>query len=374
MKGVVFVRMIFTVLFGVAGVVGASQVIFVPATELEVLGMGFDSSVTPTPYSRLPSGSDGTIRADVYDLSLNSAGVTIEFASNAPEIYLNYTLASQLQCYSMWHMPSTGVSGVDLYAFNDFSSERNKDEWLFVGNFGPPSTSFSGSIGNLGSGTKKYRAHLPLYNTVNEMEIGVEDGFALKSSKTLDISQRVLWYGTSIAQGAVASRPGTTFTNVIRNAIGVDVVNLGFSGNCLMELDVASWLVEVSGVAAVVVDCLPNMNASLVTSNTVPLVNKLRAAFGDNVPIILAEGTTYGSAWISDDVKDDQEAKRSALTSEFNNLIDSGMKNLYYVKGEDLGKGDLDSSPTVEGTHLTDIGHAWVAEFYSAFLPTVMQK
>ena len=329
------------------GTVGASRVSFVPATTLSVLGMGFDHQVTPTPFSRFPSESEGTIRSDVYDLSLNSAGVAIEFATDAPEIYLNYTLASALQCYSMWHMPSTSVSGVDLYAFNDFSSERIMGEWLFVGHFGPPSTNFSGVIGNLGSVMKKYRVHLPLYNTVDEMEIGVDDGFTLEKSETLDLSQRVLWYGTSIAQGAVASRPGTAFTNVIRNSIGMDVVNLGFSGNCLMELDVAEWLVEVEGVSAVVVDCLPNMDASLVTSSTVSLVNKLRDAFGDQVPIVLAEGTTYGSAWISDDVKNDQEAKRSALTAEFNTLIESGMKNLFYVKGEDLGQGDLSTSPTV---------------------------
>ena len=166
----------------------------------------------------------------------------------------------------------------------------------------------------------------------------------------------------------------TAFTNVIRNSIGMDVVNLGFSGNCLMELDVAEWLVEVEGVSAVVVDCLPNMDASLVTSSTVSLVNKLRDAFGDQVPIVLAEGTTYGSAWISDDVKNDQEAKRSALTAEFNTLIESGMKNLFYVKGEDLGQGDLSTSPTVEGTHLTDIGHQYVADYYSSFLPTILQK
>lgn len=36
------------------------------------------------------------------------------------------------------------------------------------------------------------------------------------------------------------------FTNLISRNIDVDVLNFGFSGNGLMELGVAEWLVQVS--------------------------------------------------------------------------------------------------------------------------------
>jgi hypothetical protein len=43
-----------------------------------------------------------------------------------------------------------------------------------------------------------------------------------------------------------------------------EVLNLGFSGNCRMQPEVAALLVELKP-AALVVDCLPNMDAPTVT-------------------------------------------------------------------------------------------------------------
>lgn len=296
----------------------------------------------------------------------------------------------------MWHMPASGVSGVDLYALNDFGEEtKDANTWQFVGHFGPPAFPVMESTidGLPDDGVKrKFRMsvpprpmfsapsahplrahrHLPLYNSLLKVQVGVQVGKSLTGSETLDLKERVLWYGSSIAQGAVASRPGTTFTNVIRNAIGTDVVNLGFSGNCLMELDVAQFLVQVTGVRVVVVDCLPNMDADMVASRTAPLVNFLREKLGEAVTIVLAEGTTYGGAWLIEGVSQLQEAKREALKTEFDKLKAAGMERLVYVQGVDLGAGDSFSSPTVEGTHLTDVGHQNVADYYAKLLPGLL--
>lgn len=279
----------------------------------------------------------------------------------------------------MWHMPSTGVSGVDLYVFNDGLDDEKAQTWLFVAHFGPPSyPSFEGSIEGIGGGdgvVKTYRIHLPLYNTINSLELGVDSNYTITASTSVDKSDRILWYGTSIAQGAVASRPGTTFTNVIRNNVGKDVVNLGFSGNCLMEMDVAQEvLVKVSGVTLAVIDCLPNMDADMVKERAAPLVRYLRQEWGEDVPIVLAEGTTYGGAWLIDSVKEGQDAKRKALKQQFDVLRNEGVANIFYVEGAELsGDNDWGTSPTVEGTHLTDIGHAAVASYYSKFLPTLWE-
>ena len=45
----------------------------------------------------------------------------------------------------------------------------------------------------------------------------------------------MLWYGTSITNGHVASRPGMIFTNALSRMLGRDVINLGFGGNGIME-------------------------------------------------------------------------------------------------------------------------------------------
>ena len=72
-------------------------------------------------YTRLPQRAKDKVRKAVWDLSLQSAGLSIAFRSNAPEIKIRYVVKGAL---SMPHMPATGVSGIDLYATDNNGQER----------------------------------------------------------------------------------------------------------------------------------------------------------------------------------------------------------------------------------------------------------
>ena len=50
--------------------------------------------------------------------------------------------------------------------------------------------------------------------------------------------------------------------------------------------------------AAVVIDCLPDMSAAMVTANTAPLVEYLRAHGLAKTVIVLVEGTNYTNQWL----------------------------------------------------------------------------
>ena len=41
----------------------------------------------------------------------------------------------------------------------------------------------------------------------------------------------IVLYGTSIAQGACASRPGMAWGNIVQRNLDLPLINLGFSGN-----------------------------------------------------------------------------------------------------------------------------------------------
>ena len=53
-------------------------------------------------------------------------------------------------------------------------------------------------------------------------------------------------------------------THSVGRLLDREVLNLGFSGNCQMQAEVAAVLVELKP-AVLVVDCLPNMGAASVT-------------------------------------------------------------------------------------------------------------
>ncbi|NNE34313.1 MAG: hypothetical protein HKN13_03700, partial [Rhodothermales bacterium] len=147
--------------------------------------------------------------------------------------------------------------------------------------------------GELAPGRRMYTLYLPLYNGVDSLEVGVEEGAALEP---LDrrTEKPILFYGTSIMQGACASRPGMAITAILSRRLQMPIINLGFSGHGRMDPEIADLMAELDP-AIFVIDCLPNMNASLIGDNAMPLVRKLRQARPD-IPVLLVEDRAYTNA------------------------------------------------------------------------------
>ena len=226
---------------------------------------------------------------------------------------------------------------------------------------------------------------LPLYNGVSQLSIGHSDagGGAVEpgTGTTLDSPQpAIVWFGTSIAQGGAASRPGSHFINGVSRSLGRPIINYGFAGPGQMQLSVAKYIAQITPApAAVVVDCLPDMDAALVTARTAPLVKFLRAHGLSKTPILLVEGTNYTNQWLVPNTGPgvpttwQQPAKRAALRAEYDKLRAKD-ENLHYVQGSQLlgqEEGDLES-PLVMGVHPSDLGEERLRSFWVQRLPQLL--
>ena len=343
-------------------------------------GTGFPAAAKAHFYDRLPAGAQHTTRGAVWSLSRDTAGMFIQFASNASSLSVNATYI--YETVAMWHFPSTGVAGFDLYAFD----EGNKT-WRWTSTT-DPSQMKAGEPWvqalhpvRRGATLVRYRLHLPLYNGVSAVSLGFGGNCAVLLPDAISKKKPVVWYGTSIAQGGVASRPGMAFTNIISRHLDREVLNFGFSGNCLMEPGVAQWLATIDA-ALFVIDCSWNMGADMIGNRTVPLVELLRRA-KPSTPVVLAENTEDGRAWAIPSANATQTARRTNLATAYAALTQSPTspdKNLHYVSGHELYSfsptvGGLERAvinPTVGGTHPTDLGMISIAAYYIKFLPPLL--
>ncbi|MBR6559996.1 MAG: SGNH/GDSL hydrolase family protein, partial [Alistipes sp.] len=191
-------------------------------------------------YNRLPERAKGVVREPVWNLSQNSAGLAIYFYTNSPAIEVRYTTTSR--SYAMPHMPSTGVSGVDMYRVNS----AGELDFCFGGySFGEQVVYKYNDLADVSAERGfEYRLYLPLYNGVKQLEIGVEQGAEFKFIPASE-EKPILIYGTSIAQGGCASRPSMAWGSILQRSLGVPVVNLGFSGNGRLESEVIDFINEV---------------------------------------------------------------------------------------------------------------------------------
>jgi len=315
------------------------------ALDLGLEGRGWTDVAAP--YDRLPKRAEGVVRDAVWSLSRHSAGIAVRFVTSSKVIHAQWTLTSSR--LEMPHMPATGVSGIDLYSKNDVGAWR----WLTVGQPNAQSNNIQ-LISGLPGDNREFLLYLPLYNGVSELKLGVpaDSAISIAPAYTGERAKPIIFYGTSITHGACASRPGMCHPAILGRWYHRPVMNLGFSGNGMMEKEVGQFIAEIDA-AAFVIDCLPNMAAPQVAERTAPLVEQLRAAHPDT-PIILVEDRDYSNGWLLEEPRKRNRESQAALRKAYDELIAGGTKHLYYVDGPSL-LGD-DAEGTVDNSHPNDLG------------------
>jgi lysophospholipase L1-like esterase len=180
----------------------------------------------------------------------------------------------------------------------------------------------------------------------------------------------IVFYGTSITHGAGASRAGMTHVAILGRRFDRPVINLGFSGNGRMEIEIARLLTEVEG-AVYVIDCLPNIVAAQVTERTEPLVKELRRVKPDT-PILLVEDRTYQDAFLVDSKRKRNLESRAAFKAAYERLRKEKVKGLHYLEGEDLLGSDGEA--TVDSSHPTDLGYVRQADAFEKALKPLLKN
>jgi hypothetical protein len=253
----------------------------------------------------------------------------------------------------MDHMAFTGIKGVDLYAYVD-------NHWKYVN-----TARVKGKVNEFtlvktsDAISREYLLNLPLYDGVDSLSIGVNSSAEITppSEKYLIAKKPVVYYGSSIAQGGCASRPGMAFTNILERAMDRSFINMGFSGSGTFDIPVAEAMSEIDA-ALYVIDCNPNTKTELIYERAVDLVKLLKQKRPE-IPVLLVEAFYYVSGF-GDPKKSDNEKKNVELLRAFNTLKESGIKHIYYKKGDGL-IGD-DDEGTVDGVHPNDLGMMRMAE------------
>jgi hypothetical protein len=310
--------------------------------EWGIEGKGFAD--TESPFDRLPARAKGVVREPVWTLSRHAAGMSIRFRTNAKSISVDYRLIGD--SLAMPHMPATGVSGVDLYA-RDASGR-----WRWVAVTQPRQRQVEATlVTDLPETMREYHLDLPLYNGIEQLRVGVpKDAMLEPIAPRKDLP--ILFYGTSITQGACASRPGMSHVAILGKRLDRPVLNFGFSGNGKMEWEVGQFLAEIDS-ALMVIDCLPNMEAQEVAERTEGFVTRFRGERPE-VPILLVEDRTYANAWLLPARQQRHRTSREALRDVHRRLVDRGVERLGYLEGAAL-LGD-DGEATTDGSHPSDLG------------------
>lgn len=346
----------------VDGVVVSNGVKWIDGRLLPIEGRMFDD--VDHYYDRLPSGVTTNVNGGVRAMKHHTTGMQFRFSTDSRK--LTFKWIPYCRGLDMDHMPSTGVSGIDIYRFDE-----QRGRWLYV------------KTGRILDGVKGASlqipwvpgtpclVNLPLYNGIKSFTLGIDEKAEIKPlpPRKNGISKPVVFYGTSITHGGCASRPGLSFVNIIGRDLDVPVVNLGFSGSGYMEYEMSEHIARIDA-SCYVLDCLWNMSSRGagkpsprgVEDNYEAFIRNLRAKRPD-VPIVMAEQCdVYGVTPNNKDI---------FIKSLYNRLINEGWKNLYYLPKNDMYLRDNEG--TVDGCHPNDWGMMSIAKSFARVLREVLK-
>ena len=170
-------------------------------TELPLEGRGWPAERLATPYQRLPADSHESLPPDVRGLQGDSAGLCFRFVTDSAKLRIFWKCTKPV-C-RMWNLAASGADGVDVY-------QLREDGWQFVRPPFPVTPKNEGAeytwdvVPHLPT-----MLYLPTYNGIEQFRLSVEPGCSVRPAppRASGIVKPVVFYGTSITQGASASHP-----------------------------------------------------------------------------------------------------------------------------------------------------------------------
>jgi len=322
-------------------------------------------------YFRLPPRAKSTVRNAVWNLSQNASGLMIRFRTNASQIIVRYVVKSR---FGMNHMPPTGVSGLDLYA-------KNSDgRWLWSAGRYAFADTIVCRFKNINPNDRyhklgrEYRLSLPLYNTVAWMEIGVPDK-ALFSPLPVRAEKPIVVYGTSIAHGACASRPGMAWPNILAREMDRPLINLAFSGNGRLEPELINLMNELDP-EIYILDCLPNLwNQHMYSTEEVfkRIIESVRSLKNNHpgVPVLLTDHDGYADGSINRIRRKAYLDVNKVQAEAFAQLKSEGFTGIYRLTRKEI---NMPLDAMVDGTHSSDLGMQYYANAYEKKLREILNE
>lgn len=294
-------------------------------------------------FLRMPSEIAKTVSKNVEILHTHTSGVRVRFQTDSPYIAIRAELPSPT-LYN--HMPQISSAGFDLYAMR-------ADGFQYAGTFiyRQPRKDFQyEAILNTGGGCLcEYLINFPLYSPVKNLNVGLKQGSIIQKCRAYQNNKPVIFYGSSITQGACASRPGNCYQNFLSRKLDMDYINLGFSGSCLAEQSMAEY---ISGLDMAVFVCDYDHNAP-----DPAYLERTHAVLYETVrkrqPLL-----PYIMLSRPNPAKDPQDSRKrlNIIRATYDMALSRGDQNVYLIDGAHLFEGDQWDACTVDGGHPNDLG------------------
>lgn len=211
---------------------------------------------------------------------------------------------------------------------------------------------------------RSFTINFPSYCDVISLEVGIETDAEITEGEVYKNELPVVFYGSSITQGGCSSRAGNTYQNVISRRLGIDFLNLGFSGGCKAEETIVEYLSTLK-MSTFVCDYDHNApNTTYLRETHFPLYEKIRSK-NPNLPYVMISLPGYRN-------NPTAEERRRIIIDSYERALALGDRNVYFIDGRDFFTAPYEDLCTVDRCHPNDLGFALMADKIGAVLSKIL--
>lgn len=332
---------------------------------LDVRGKPFDIYGLYNPrgesaFKRLPDDVGTNVNNGVARLYLCPAGGRVRFSSDSAYVAIK---AAMPYVGKYDHMPLTNVCGFDLCIDTDAGSR-------FYRPFRPGwgvSEGFEAVLRFPDRRMRYFTINFPTYSPVSSLYIGLERSAAVGGGLKYRSPLPVVFYGSSITQGACASHPANTYESIVSRRMNLDFINLGFSGNGLAEESIARYMASLD-MLAFVSDYDHNAPDAAYLESTHRRLYEIIRGKNPNLPYIMLSRPDY------DVNAEESVARRDVIIDTYHAARTAGDNNVYYIDGQGIFRGPDEDLCTVDGSHPTDVGFMKMADAVERILTRALRR
>ena len=325
----------------------------VEVAELGILGKAFD---TPNPYHRIDTCVyKGFTKGENVQCRV-PAGLSVVFKTDARSIGVSLNYAKDVN-----GGPYASYRGFDLYIKKD-------GKWLWAG-----CTNFDRDHRNpqlvkvlvkeMLEGEKECLLYLPLYAEIQSCQLCVPEGSRIEKMES-PFRHKIVFHGSSFTHGISCTRAGMSYPMQFMRKTGMQVIPLGFSGNCKMQPYFIDVIDDIDA-DAYIYDPFSNPNIPMIRERLEPFVERTGKAHPGK-PIII-QRTIYWEKENFDTSAQREFQGRRDLSDSLMAIICAKYKDVYYIKPDAaLHNGE---SSTADGVHPNDNGYSlWEASIEKPIL------
>jgi len=292
--------------------------------------------------------------------SRQGAGLSLRFVSNAPEIIVQYKPSAHIPTKNT---TATAASGVDLYAIDSdglwhwtSSTSVITDSVQHVFFQLLPNDNFH----KLG---REYQLFLPLFSSVEDLQIGVPQG-SLLNPLPIRSEKPIVVLGSSIVQGQGATRPGLAWINILSRNLDRNVLNLGFGVNGFLEKGLIEQINDTDARIYIIDGLLDLANESLDSSqlsrSIIETIKIIRTKH-PQTPILCSEHAGYTDGYLHPNRQTYADRSNRVLAAALNQLKGENINGIYLLTQKEI---NIQMDEMSDGAHPNDIGMMKYAAAY----------